>query len=303
MFNTLLNIQNFLEAFYHSVISLLRVLFRLRFRPGFKNITGGADSIIILANGPSLRKDLDRHTQDIASCRTMGVNLFALSDDFEKVKPGYYTIVDVVFLKEQTLERVMQSRNKIIQALREKLSWEMILFLPYEGKNSYFHKQLAEANLPLKFIFFNRTSIDGLKPIRHFMYSLGWGMPPPQNVLVGALMIALQSGFKRIFVLGADHSWHEEIYIEENGEMTINDKHFYNLKGKKLPKHHGESLKQFKIHDYFNELSRTFRSHTMVEEYARSRGVEIINGSSRSYIDAYRKIRSSEIPWDQIRER
>lgn len=303
MYFTLLKVQKFFEAVYQSLISFLRVLLRFHFRFGFKRSARDGSSVFVLANGPSLRKELDRFGKELSACSTMGVNMFMLSDDFRIIRPRYYIIVDVVILNEDTLERIKESREQMIKALKENLSWEMELFLPYEGRNSYFHRKLVSENLPLSFTFFNRTSIEGLKSLRHCMYSRGWGMPPPQNVLIGAIMASVHCGFRRIFILGADHSWHEDILIEENGEMMINDRHFYNPGGRKLPKHHGESLKQFKIHEYFNELSRTFRSHIMVEEYARSKGIEILNASSVSYIDAYKRIKPESIPWDQVRDR
>ncbi len=298
MFYTLLKIQKFFEALYHSLISLLRVLFRMRFRSGYKKYRSTKKEIFVLANGPSLRKDLDNYGENLSKRTTLGVNLFILSEDFIRIKPAYYIFLDPVFLNKDTLPRVAEVRDKMLETLKKALNWEMILMMPAEGKNSYFHKQLQEAGLPLKFIFFNRTSIYGIKGISHCMYSRAWGMPPPQNVLIGALMSAIHLGFKKIFVLGADHSWHQEISIDESGVMLINDKQFYNPDGKKLPKHHGGNLEQFKIHQYFDELSRTFRSHTMLEDYAVKKGVEILNASSVSFIDAYKKIRIEEIPWN-----
>ena len=300
MFNALLKIQLFFEALYHSMISLLRVLLRLRFKSGFSGVKTMKSDVIVLANGPSLRQDLDKYESKISLCNTIAVNLFVLTEDFIRIKPDYYIFLDVVFLKKDTLPRVAEVREKMLLAFKQNLKWEMVLLLPAEGRNSFFHKQLLEVNLPVKFVFFNRTSIYGLTGISHCIYSRGWGMPPPQNVLIGALMAAIHIGFQKIYVLGADHSWLQEISIDEKGVMLINDKHFYNPEGKKLPKHHGESLEQFKIHQYLNELSRTFKSHIMVQDFAKKKSVEIINASSISYIDAYKKINTEDIPWDQL---
>ena len=272
----------------------------MRFKSGFSGVKTINSNIIVLANGPSLRLDLDNYGSKISQCKTIAVNLFVLTEDFIRIKPDYYIFLDVVFLKKDTLPRVAEAREKMLLAFKQNLSWEMVILLPSEGKNSFFHRQLQEANIPVKFVFFNRTSIYGLKGVSHFMYSRGWGMPPPQNVLIGALMAAIHMRFNNIYMLGADHSWLREISIDEDGVMIINDKHFYNPDGKKLPKHHGESLEQFKIHQYLDELSRTFKSHTLVQEFAKKKGSEIINASSISYIDAYKKIKTENIPWGQL---
>ena len=231
----------------------------------------------------------------------MGVNLFVLSDEFIRLKPKYYIILDINFFVERViLQRVKDARDKMLDTFKNNLSWDMVMFIPAEGKNSFLHLQLSEAKLPLKFVFFNRTSIQGLKSISHGMYSRGWGMPPPQNVLIGALMSAIHTGFKRIYILGADHSWHEDIHINEDSSLELTDKHFYNQEGKRLPKHDGETLKRLRISNLFNDLARTFRSHEMLEEYAKSKNIEILNAGSVSYIDAYKKIKLKDIPWDQL---
>jgi len=301
MFNTLLKIQHFFEALYRSAVSLLRVLFRMRFLSGYSHIKAPSGSLIILANGPSLRSDLDRHRARLSSCNTMAVNMFALSDDFSIIKPGFYIMLDIAFFKEKTLPRIMEAREKVLDKFKNSLSWDMVLLMPAEARNSHFHRQLLNAGLPLQFAFFNRTVVDGLKAVRNFMYSRGWGMPPPQNVLIGAIMSAVHIGFKKIYLIGADHSWHEEIRIKDDGALEITDRHFYNPSGQKLTKHHGETLKQLKIHEFFHELSRTFRSHILIEEFARSKGVDIFNASSASYIDAYRKMSIEELQWDNLR--
>lgn len=299
MYFTLLKIQQFFEGLYQSMISFLRVLFRMRFRSGFKNLEPGNSKLILLANGPSLKEDLEKYAEKLASAESMAVNFFALDDAFLKIRPRHYVILDINFFKEdRILERVREARDKLFDVFRNKLDWNMNLYIPSEARKSHFHKELADSDIPLNIVFFNRTSIDGLKPLRHCMYSRGWGMPPPQNVLIGALMAAIQTGFRTIYILGADHSWHRDISIKEDNSLEITDRHFYNPEGKNLRKHHGESLEQLGLTEFFHELTRTFRSHKMIESYAKTRGVEILNASSVSYIDAYRKIRIEDIPWD-----
>jgi hypothetical protein len=301
MFHSLLKIQKFFEALYQSLVSVLRVLLRLRFSSGFKHIKAPANEIFILGNGPSLRPDLDQYGPKISNCNSMGVNMFVLSDEFVKIKPKYYVILDINFFVEKViLQRVKEAREKMLDAFRDKLNWEIVLFIPVEGKNSLLKSQLSEANLPIKFIFFNRTVIYGLKSISHFMYSRGWGMPPPQNVLIGALMTAIQTGFKNIYIIGADHSWHEDIHVDTANGLELTDRHFYNPKGNRIARLDGETLKRLKISDLFTDLARTFRSHEMLQEYARSKDIEIINASSISYIDAYKKIKLEDLPWDQL---
>ena len=72
MYFTLLKVQKFFEAVYQSFISLLRVLLRFHFRSGFKRTAADGSSIFVLANGPSLRKDLDKFGKELSASSTMG---------------------------------------------------------------------------------------------------------------------------------------------------------------------------------------------------------------------------------------
>jgi hypothetical protein len=47
--------------------------------------------------------------------------------------------------------------------------------------------------------------------------------------------------------------------------------------------------------EFMNETAKTFRAHEVLDWYARQRGVEILNCSGSSLIDAYR--RSATVDW------
>jgi len=275
----------------------------MRFSSGFKNTKASESEVFVMGNGPSLRKDLDRFGTGLSSCNTIGVNMFAISDDFVKMKPKYYVMLDIGFFLEKTIPRVTEVRDKVLDALRENLKWEMLMCVPVEARNSFFHKKLIDLDLPIKFVFFNRTVVEGLRCVRHCMYSRGWGTPPPQNVLISALMVAIHIGFKKIYFLGADHSWHEELLIDDEGGLEIADRHFYDKKSTNLKVLHPETLQRSRVHDFFGNLARTFRSYHLIEGFANSKGIEIINASSVSYIDAFRRIKLEDLSWDQMRDK
>ena len=135
MYFTMLKIQKFIEAGYQSFLSFLRVLFRFRFISGISKDAPAAKSIFILANGPSLRHDLDRYGKEISSLNTMAVNMFMLSDDFTLIKPKYYIIVDTVILREDTLDRIRNQGYEVLGHFR----------LPDDSWSIEYHKPLKAA--------------------------------------------------------------------------------------------------------------------------------------------------------------
>ena len=298
MFFALLKIQRFLESVYQSFISLIRVFFRFRFRSDLNQVKGFGKELIVLANGPSLRADLDNYPGFFFGKQIMCVNQFVLSNDYERIKPQYYVLLDMGFFVDRTIPRVAEVREKVKQALIRKTTWQVTLCCPAEGRNSLFHHDLEASGIPVKFAFYNRTVVDGIRVVRHWLYRKQLGMPPPQNVLIGALMAALACGFKQIIILGADHSWHHGLEIGTDGKLVTLDDHFYDKQSWKVKVEHPETLKRATMHDYFYILFRTFRSYHLVQEFAESRGNSVINASSVSFIDAFERKNLGDYPWD-----
>jgi hypothetical protein len=123
-------------------------------------------------------------------------------------------------------------------------------------------------------------------------------MPPPQNVLIGALMVGLACKFSRIIILGADHSWHLGFAIGSDGKLLSTEHHFYDKQPWKVAVEHPETRQRATIHDYFYILYRTFRSYHLINEFAGSTGTRIINASSVTYIDAFERRNIADYPWD-----
>lgn len=298
MFYGLLKIQRFLESLYQSMISLVRVFFRFRFRSDLNRIGTSGKELVILANGPSLRADLDTHPGFFSGKQLMCVNQFVLSNDYECVKPQFYILLDRGYFIENTIPRVAEVSEQVKLALIRKTTWPITLCCPAEGRNSHFHRDLTASGIPVKFAFFNSTVVDGFKLVRHWLYRRQMGMPPPQNVLIGALMAGLACGFKRIIILGADHSWHQGLEIGEDGKLESFEHHFYDKIPWKVVVEHPETMHRATIHDYFFILHRTFRSYHLIQEFAGSIGARIINASSVSFIDAFERKSISDYPWD-----
>jgi len=163
---------------------------------------------------------------------------------------------------------------------------------------SRFVKEITASGKPVSFVFINRTVVDGWKPVRNWLYRRQAGMPPPQNVLIGALMAGIAAGFKKIVILGADHTWHQGLEVGSDGVLKSAEHHFYDPKPWKVAIHHPETLKRATVHDYFHNLYRTFRSYHLIREFADQEKVVIINASRVTFIDAFERRSMADYPWD-----
>ncbi|HEX4887933.1 MAG TPA: hypothetical protein VFV37_07805 [Luteibaculaceae bacterium] len=273
----------FFELFSMSVKSLLRMVVLRSMPQSYPPRT--ASTLGILGNGPSLERDLLQLDRNIPT-DLMCVSHFAKTSIFTELKPNKYIIADGAFGQQYgTTSRVGIIVNETVAALIDKVSWPMELYLNIEiCKNK---KMIADlkANPFLSIHWFNATRVEGFAAFSHFFYRMGCGMPPCENVLVAALMVAINQRYPQVFLMGADHSWHEGLIIGRNNEMLVNDRHFYNPNGKRvdLTNFNGS----YRLHDQFFSLAKTFKSYHQIKAYADEEQVEIVNRSARSFIDAF----------------
>lgn len=293
MFYALLKIQRFFETLYQTGISLLRILFRFKYKNSLRQVKKKDKELVILGNGPSLKDSLNSKKDLLEGKELMAVNQFVLSDEFSRLKPQNYVLLDIGYFKTNTILRVREITLKLIESFIQKTDWELTLFLPKEGRGSELHKKLTASDKNFRFIFFNRTNIEGMKFFRHWAYRKNLGMPKPQNVLIGCLMLGVCMKYSQVYILGADHSWLEDIRITDDNTLISIEKHFYDKddKGKPTKKEHPDTLQSAKLHDYLNDLARTFSSYHLIRDFADSRGIKIWNASEKSYIDAFDRLR------------
>ena len=117
-------------------------------------------------------------------------------------------------------------------------------------------------------------------------------MPQSQNVLVASTFLAINTGFKEINIVGADHTWHEHLHVDENNVLTNKQFHFYDNEEKitYVPFKKGMHLSEtFKVHEIFATWSKTFYGYFVLQNYANSRNCKIYNASEITFIDAFER--------------
>ena len=117
-------------------------------------------------------------------------------------------------------------------------------------------------------------------------YGRRLGMPRPRNVLIPAIMTGIWSGFKEIYIIGADHSWMNTICVNEHNEVESRQPHFY--------QDNEHELKRIKVdyvhrplHEVVHSFYVAFRAYHQIQRYASTAGVAIYNSTPGSFIDAF----------------
>lgn len=244
------------------------------------------DTIIIMGNGPSLRDAMEQDRDVLMAYPRLAVNLSALTPDFRDLRPDYYILADIAFFLKEKTGKVPQ----LWEALRN-VDWEMTLFLPATARKMPEVKSLP-GNITLK--FYNLTPAEGFRCVMHPLYDSGLAMPRPRNVLIPSIISSMREGFRKIVLIGADHNWSKTLWVTERNRVVSVQPHFYKDDDAELRRAE-EIFKNVHIHDVYENYAIAFRSYFNVKAYADRRGVEILNATPGSFIDAFPRIRLADL--------
>lgn len=244
------------------------------------------DTIIIMGNGPSLRDAMEQDRDVLMAYPRLAVNLSALTPDFRDLRPDYYILADIAFFLKEKTGKVPQ----LWEALRS-VDWQMTIFLPATARKMPEVKSLP-ANITLK--FYNLTPAEGFRCVMHPLYDSGLAMPRPRNVLIPSIISSMREGFRKIVLIGADHNWSKTLWVTERNRVVSVQPHFYKDDDAELRRAE-EIFKNVHIHDVYENYAIAFRSYFNVKAYADRRGVEILNSTPGSFIDAFPRIRLADL--------
>ena len=241
---------------------------------------GKGKEIVIMGNGPSLRKTIDEDFEWLVSHDLMAVNFAALSPDFFRLRPKYYILADGHFFNSL-------DKDKNVRKLWEtfgNVSWNMTLLIPSNFRHLV--KPLLMHTQGIKLRYFNLTPVEGFKWLSHLFYSAALGMPRPRNVLIPAIMEGIRLGYSKIYLCGADHSWTKTLDVDNENFVVSIQPHFYE-DNEEEHKRVRETYKGLRLHDVMGSMVVAFRSYWHIADYAKSKNVEIINATPNSMIDAF----------------
>lgn len=247
-------------------------------RPSMPVVEGEEASrgIIILGNGPSLRETVDKNLDTLKAWPTMAVNYFALTPEMDMVRPRYYILVDPLFFSKPQPERVKQ----LCQAL-ERVSWPICLLLPHAAGNVI---RLENPNIVVA--RYNAIGVEAPGLLRDMVYDRAWGMPRPHNVLIPAIMTAAYMGFRKIWLVGADHSWPRTVAVDIDNHVLPNQPHFYAADPAEESRVNA-AYTQRRLWQLLASWTVVFRGYLDIERWAKRRGISIYNATPASLIDAF----------------
>ncbi len=279
-------------------MSLVKVMLLSHFF--VKKIKAGNESCVLLGNGPSLTGFLEEGETFLKGKSTFCVNFFCRTAQYTSIRPNYYVFVSLEYFEKGEIESWNVDRQHTLETIVTKTDWPMTLLVPSKAKKSKEWQKIISANPNITIAYFNTTPIEGLQFIDHWLFRNGLGMPRPHNVLIPSLMVALNAGYKKIYVTGADHSWTKEIHVSEENEVLLRQKHFYGKQTEKekinkntdrpQPMYVGGSTRKRRLHEVLMKFVHSFGAYWQLRAYADAINVKILNITPGSFIDAFERL-------------
>lgn len=241
------------------------------------------NNLIVLGNGPSLTKDIDKIKLNLNSFDFYAVNKFCKSDIYEYIKPCGYFFLDPIFFSEN------QEIKELLNIINSNTSWKMQVFIPEQLYHTHMKKILTNENIEVIPMSFkdSRIFLD-TSPIKTLILKTGFFMFPAINVLIFSIFTGIWAKYDAIYIYGADASFHLDTTVDQKtNELIVLNRHFNETdQHTKCAKDIGEyelcSMSEFLEMNYIH-----FRSHEKLYGFAKNNKVDIINKSSFSLIDAY----------------
>ncbi|HNQ68538.1 MAG TPA: hypothetical protein PKN32_09170 [Bacteroidales bacterium] len=294
MIKTFIRFTNWLKLLNQSMISQFRIWFMSKNSQALRKQKSEADSVIILGNGPSLKSTVEANKELFLTKELLCVNHFALTDYYTELKPKYYVTIAFDLFLDDVMPHFVEASNKLFNAIADKTSWKMKYFTTHEAKKHLRWQKILERNKNIEIIYLNLTPVEGFDSFMFRKFNKAKGMPRPHNVMIPAIFTALHLNAKKIILVGSDHTWLQELHVDENNRALFYNEHFYDKE--KQEKQFDYSGKYYmKLHEILGTMSCAFASYHILQRYANNKETEIINCTPVSYIDAFKRKKISEI--------
>ena len=284
-----LQIQNFLVNLGAVISSCIRIILLAKWNVKLAKPTHS--ECVILANGPSLSGMIDQYQDFLKGKDLICVNHFPSTEYYSSLNPSLYVTSAPDLWLDQIDAFFVNQSNELFQTMATDTEWNLVFHIPAESRKHKRWQSNLRSNPNIKFVFYNNTPIEGWKWFRHLCFRLQLGMPRPHNVLIPCLTHAINMGYEKIYLWGADHSWLSEIRVDDDNRVLINQKHFYDHQtsvSKPLDK---RGVGQRNMPELLTKFVHAFNGYFVLSEYAKSRNTQIYNATPNSFIDAFERIK------------
>lgn len=252
-----------------------------------------SEKMILIGNGPSLRKTVELYKDEILRNDRIAANFFAASDLYEQLQPNIYVFADPAFF--DVPENQKRSIESLVDSIIDNTTWSMLMIVPSAAKGvELLNRVERNSNISVNYYYSENQDVGSMSKFEAWDKNLIG--PPSQNVMNVALYLSLYWGYKETYLIGVDSSFLADLRVDqETNELYTVDTHFYDNKAvytdKKFfdQKERGRSRSDWKLHDLIYAHGRMFEYYYDLKEYADYKGLRVYNASEYSWINVFER--------------
>lgn len=237
--------------------------------------------IFILANGASLKGDIDEFIPQLAKEDVLMMNN-SISDPLHSIiKPRYHILLDSMYFIGDTYNVMSQiqyqkvaSELERILSLFDKVDYPLRLLVP-----SIWQEKLIINNPYIIKQTYGITLFRGFDWMARILFLHALALPSNNNVLVASLICCIAMGYQYIYILGCDHDWIKDYRVNEHNILQVKPTHFYNEEEIAF------NLDKTNLSRYLLGDAEIFGAYNIIHTLFRD--INIKNLSSNSMIDAF----------------
>ncbi len=274
---------------FNTIVYCVRVLPHLNpsGRLPYKKVKSG--QIHIYGNGPSLKSILSTSDYSNNDKVVFVVNDFAVSKYYSVVKPKYYMLIDPAYWEDAVNPEDQALREKVYLNMTKMTDWPMTLFVPSGVERKKIIQRFIH-NESIQVRAFNYTNFYPSKSSFYkYILKHNFGVVPVGNVLGQTIYASINLGYDEILVYGAEHSWTEDLRVNDNNEVCTIKKHFFESGEDELVPWKKSSGEVFKMYEILSSLRNHFYGYHFLEWYSQAMGSKIYNCTPNSYIDSFER--------------
>ncbi len=269
----------------YSAYSIYTIARELHFLSNLPSVPSLKDSnnkeLFIISNGPSLNADIKDFRDILRHKHTLMMNNAILTPLFEEIKPRYYVIMDSLYFIGDTYNVFSsigyQNANATIAKVWNALnaiSDDLYLFVPHIWRTK---PHITNPKIRIKTFGINKYR--GFERLAKYLFTKSLALPSYNNVLVPSIVCALAMGYQTIYLLGCDHSWYQNYYIDKNNNLSLQYHHFYKEKNNCI------EFNGLDIATALCDMGGVFKAYKILHKLFKESN--IVNLSSDSMIDAF----------------
>jgi len=255
------------------------------------------EECLILAGGPSLNEQWSDIVAYADNVDVFTVNASLSNPNVAKLRPAVLVLQDPIFFgvaKSFHPESLVDKLSYSIQNMLRNVDWKLTIYVPSRFLDNAQKKYAKRGNISLAALPDCKPPANLDEEVAFQFMDKGIYCSGAQNVIIGALYLAVAARYKKIWLAGADGTSILSVSVDNYCRTFRVARHHYERQAEAIPNMPMESL----LYAAYVAAAEC----NLVQRYAARSGVSIVNICLDSLRDSFPKGKLGKEPFPYLRD-